>query len=238
MKRLSRIKRRDRQKSADTAVNGGESYQSDHQCYKRVVLRHLCSLLVLLMLPTTAFAQRVTRVIDGDTIVVETVGTVRLIGVDTPETKDPRKPVQAFGAEAAAFLRQLVTDQVVRLDYEGVRLDRYGRTLAYVYLRDGRFVNAEIVRQGFGHAYLEFPFEKAEAFRLLEREARAAHRGLWALAPDVAAATTVFVNVNSDVYHTRSCRYVTADSHTMTVENAQQAHRACAVCRPVGYTRK
>ncbi len=67
----------------------------------------------------------VTRVIDGDTVVVEGVGTVRLIGVDTPETVDPRRPVQYFGREASDFTKQLATGKRVRLEFDQDRTDRY-----------------------------------------------------------------------------------------------------------------
>ena len=121
----------------------------------------------------------VTRVIDGDTIVVESVGTVRLIGVDTPETVDPREPVGCFGPEASAFTRAMATGKMVRLDYDVDRFDRFERTLAYIYLPDGSFLNAELVRQGYGRAYTFFPFRYLDDFRALERDARDAGRGLW-----------------------------------------------------------
>lgn len=125
----------------------------------------------------------VTRIIDGDTVVLEGIGTVRLIGVDTPETVDPRRPVQRFAREAAAFTRTLLTGRRVRLDYDRDRTDRYNRTLAYLFLLDGTFVNAEIVRLGYGFAYTRFPFKHLAEFRRLEREARDHRRGLWAPAP-------------------------------------------------------
>jgi endonuclease YncB( thermonuclease family) len=121
----------------------------------------------------------ITRVIDGDTLELYTGERVRLIGVDTPETKDPRRPVQYFGEEAAAFTRRIVEGKRVRLEYDWERKDKYGRTLAYVYLEDGTFLNAEIIRQGYGFAYTRFPFKYLEEFRKLEREAREAGRGLW-----------------------------------------------------------
>jgi endonuclease YncB( thermonuclease family) len=78
--------------------------------------------------PPPTQTTKVTRVIDGDTIQFSTGETVRLIGVDTPETKDPRKPVQYFGKEATAFTRQLVEGKSVRLEYDQQRHDKYGRT--------------------------------------------------------------------------------------------------------------
>ncbi len=171
--------------------------------------RHIVSLvLAVLLAPSLALAQLVTRVIDGDTLVVAGVGTVRLIGVDTPETVDPRRPVQAFGKEASDFTRRTALNKTVRLEFDSDRRDRYGRTLAYVFLPDGAFLNAEIVKQGYGHAYTQFPFKYLDQFRAYERDARAANRGLWTAAPTpqplVAAdsnAVRVWVNTGSGVYH-------------------------------------
>ena len=120
------------------------------------------------------------RVVDGDTLVLDGDERVRLIGVDTPESVDPRRPVQHFGKEAAAFTRRLAEGHGVRLDYDEERQDRYGRTLAYVFLEDGTFLNAEIIRLGYGHAYTRFPFRYMEEFRAYEHEARENRRGLWA----------------------------------------------------------
>lgn len=122
----------------------------------------------------------VVRVVDGDTLLLDGNERVRLIGVDTPESVDPRRPVEVFGKEAAAFTRRLAEGKRVRLAYDQQLTDRYGRTLAYVYLEDGTFLNAEIIRQGYGHAYTRFPFYYADEFLEYEREARAARRGLWA----------------------------------------------------------
>ncbi len=137
----------------------------------------------LVLAPALAEAQRVERVVDGDTIIVGGVGRVRLIGVDTPESVDPRRPVEFFGREASAFTKRLVGGKRVRLEYDWERTDRYGRTLAYVHLPDGTFLNAEIIRQGYGHAYTRFPFKHLDRFRQFEREARQAGRGLWGATP-------------------------------------------------------
>lgn len=119
------------------------------------------------------------RVVDGDTVVLESVGTVRLIGIDTPETVDPRKPVEYFGREASEHLRGILTGERVRLEFDQTRRDRYGRTLAYLYLADGRFVNREMVRDGYAHAYIKYPFKYMDDFVAVEREAREAGRGMW-----------------------------------------------------------
>ena len=158
---------------------------------------------LLVLAPGPARAQRVERVVDGDTIIVSGVGRVRLIGVDTPESVDPRRPVEFFGKEAGAFTKRLVDGKRVRLEHDWERTDRYGRTLAYVYLSDGTFVNAEIIRQGYGHAYTRFPFKHLDRFRQFEREARQAGRGLWGATPaaarQVASASSSVRSGSSDL---------------------------------------
>lgn len=128
---------------------------------------------------------RVTDVMDGDTIKVDLGGytdTVRLIGVDTPETKDPRKLVQCFGEAASAKTGEWAMGKQVRLEADPADSDRdkYQRLLRYVYLEDGRLLNAEIIKEGYGFAYTLFPFGKLEEFRQLEDVARAGRHGLWA----------------------------------------------------------
>jgi micrococcal nuclease len=121
-------------------------------------------------------------VVDGDTIVVRGGHHIRLIGVDTPETKDPRRPVQCFGPQAAAFLESLVPrGAAVRLVGDTEARDVYDRTLAYAYrLPDGLFVNAELVRQGYAQV-LTIPPNVAHTDELvaLAAEARNQSRGLW-----------------------------------------------------------
>jgi micrococcal nuclease len=206
------------------------------------VRRLLAVLLVVLALPSGAWAQLVTRVVDGDTIVVSGVGTVRLIGVDTPETVDPRKPVQFFGKEASDFTRQMAQGKVVRLEFDVQRKDKYQRTLSYVYLPDGTFLNAEIVKQGFGHAYTTYPFRYLEQFRQFERDARAANRGLWGagqtaevpVASPVAAPTTdtVYVTKTGEKYHRAGCRSLARSQIPMPLAEAAARYGACAICNP------
>jgi len=118
--------------------------------------------------------------VDGDTILLDNDGRVRLIGVDTPETVHPKKPVEYFGKKASAFTKRMCKSKKVRLEYDWQKRDRYGRLLAYVYLEDGTFVNAEIIKQGYGFAYTQFPFKYLEEFRQYEKEAREDQVGLWA----------------------------------------------------------
>jgi len=138
-------------------------------------------LIALSVINTNASDFRsVKRVVDGDTIVLENGERVRLIGVDTPETVHPNKPVQYFGKEASAFTKNMVEGKKVKLEYDWQRKDRYGRTLAYVYLEDGTHLNAEIIKQGYGFAYTKYPFKYLEEFRKYERKAREEGKGLWA----------------------------------------------------------
>ena len=149
-----------------------------------------------------ATAYPVLRVVDGDTIVVLAEKTktsistakVRLIGVDTPETVHPTKPVERYGKEASTFLTNLLKGEKVYLLYEGTipKKDTYGRVLAYVYRApNGLFVNAEIIRQGYGHAYVDYPFKYMEQFKKIQRFAMEAKKGLWGPKPIERAKTTI-----------------------------------------------
>ncbi len=126
----------------------------------------------------------VTRFDDGDTIEVNMNGSqekIRFIGVDTPETHDPRKAVQCFGQAAAAFTKQLIGNQAVRLESDPLssNRDRYNRLLRYVYLPTGKLANLEIIAQGYGFAYTGFPFTKSDEFTTAQTAAREGQRGLW-----------------------------------------------------------
>jgi micrococcal nuclease len=146
-------------------------------------MKILSPTIVFLLLFTACTNSQIlicARVIDGDTIVLSNGEKVRLIGVDTPETKHPQKPVEYYGKEATAFTKKMVGGRVVKLKYDVQRRDKYGRLLAYVYLMNGTFLNAEIIKQGYGHAYTRFPFKYMEQFKEYEKEAREAKRGLWA----------------------------------------------------------
>ncbi|MGR3309350.1 MAG: thermonuclease family protein [Candidatus Brocadiales bacterium] len=126
----------------------------------------------------TAPTYKCIRVIDGDTIVVEKVGKVRLLGINTPEMKDIHRGVQRFGMESAMFTEQNLLGKQVRLEYDVIRVDRFGRTLAYVYVEDTLF-NAELIKQGYALVYAKHPYKYLDEFRRLEKDARKNGRGLW-----------------------------------------------------------
>lgn len=196
----------------------------------------------------------VLRVIDGDTIEIDLGGKatkVRLIGVDTPETVHPSKPVERFGREASAFTKELLEGRRVTLEYDQQRTDRYGRTLAYVHYRHGKEVrcaNLEIVRRGYGFAYTKYPFaqEKMEAARAAEKEAREHKRGLWAegdaraqpaketpkKGQEAGDDTKVYVTTSGKKYHLEGCRSLSKSKIETTLAEARKGHGPCAICRP------
>ena len=212
----------------------------------------------------------VVSIADGDTVTLKLVGSdkaedqkvhVRLVGVDTPETKDPRKPVQEFGAEASAFTTNLLSGEKVYAEPAGgaKKVDQYGRSLFYLYRSpDGLFVNLEIVRQGYGHAMTEYPHKNMEAFRWYEKKAREASKGLWSgkplvkpgeqatppAAPVPAAASPdtkapdqqqirVYGTKTGSKYHRASCSYLNKSSIPMTLEEAKKKGLTpCSKCSP------
>ncbi len=128
------------------------------------------------------------RVVDGDTVVVRFDGEVkdskiRLLGINTPEVVDPRKPVECFGKEASKRMHALVDGKrlLLKADSLADERDKYDRLLRNIYLSDGTDVNALLVREGYAYAYLSFPLDPARKRELkkLEQDARIAQRGLW-----------------------------------------------------------
>ena len=136
----------------------------------------------------------VKRVVDGDTLELQDKERVRLIGIDTPEMHESKKlrrdaqytnqdisTIQKLGRQSYEFTKKLTEGKRVSLEFDVDRRDRYGRLLAYVYLKgDGTFVNAEIVKQGYA-SLMTFPpnVKYADLFLKLYREARENRRGLW-----------------------------------------------------------
>ncbi|MEO8084706.1 MAG: thermonuclease family protein, partial [Ardenticatenales bacterium] len=144
---------------------------------------------------------RVVRVVDGDTIDVLRAGRaerVRLIGIDTPETADPRTVVQCFGREAAARAGAMLAGKRVRIatDASQDEHDKYDRLLAYVWLEDGTFVNQALIAEGFAHEYTyDTPYRYQAEFKAAERQARERSVGLWS--PDTCGGDTKQAAVSS-----------------------------------------
>jgi len=129
----------------------------------------------------------VIKVIDGDTIAVEIDGkteTLRLIGIDTPETVHPNKPVQCFGIEASSKAKETLSGQTVRLEADTAQgeRDKYGRLLRYIFLENGTNFNKMMIVQGyaFEYTYQGIPYQYQTEFKQAEEKARAAKLGLWA----------------------------------------------------------
>jgi micrococcal nuclease len=138
-------------------------------------------------------AARVQRVVDGDTLHVRLADgrrqRVRLVGIDTPETKKPDTPVQCGGPQATAAMRRLVLDDdghgvavVLVRDRSQAALDRFGRRLAYVDLQSGRDVGLALVSAGWAQAReYDGRYAREDRYEAAERRARRAHRGVWEL---------------------------------------------------------
>lgn len=128
-----------------------------------------------------------TNIVDGDTMDLaipdgdSPYTRIRLLGVDTPETKHPRMPVQYYGPEATRRVEQLLTGQhvTVLLDARSDIRCKYGRLLAYLVLPDARLLNEVLLIEGFAYADPRFPHSRLESFLDLEYDARTNSRGLW-----------------------------------------------------------
>lgn len=130
-------------------------------------------------------AYDVVRVVDGDTIDVSIDGKtqrLRLIGINTPETVDPRKPVECFGIEASNKAKSLLTGKKVLLGSDGSQgeLDKYNRSLRYVFLEDGTSFNLLMIKEGYAYEYTyDLPYKYQSEFKKAQQEAEANKAGLW-----------------------------------------------------------
>ncbi len=157
----------------------------------------LTLLLILPLIPTISLSQdydyySVKRVVDGTTLLLKDGQRLRLIGVDTPVYVSKKlrsdaersgrdiKTISKLANKASDFVKSLVEpgDKIV-VKYDRQRVDKCGRILGYVYLEDGTFLNAEIVKQGYGRVCTRFPFKYLDDFRRYEREAREHKKGIW-----------------------------------------------------------
>lgn len=138
--------------------------------------------------------RRIVSVSDGDTIKLDNDETVRLIGVDAPESRKNQKlkkdvakmqgqvdieALAGLGKEATVFVKSIAAGRYCWLEYDSKKYDRYGRTLAYVHFKDGGTLNEIIIRSGYGRAYLEYPFAKKRNYYIYQQEAQRENKGLW-----------------------------------------------------------
>jgi micrococcal nuclease len=130
---------------------------------------------------------RVSRVVDGDTLIIDEHDdvrsqagtTIRLWGVDTPETVKPDTPPQHFGKEASDYSKAVLTGQCVRLELQPRTRDKYNRLLAFVYLSDGSMFNRTLVQLGYAYADPRFGHPYKREFASLANQAHKAQAGLW-----------------------------------------------------------
>lgn len=152
----------------------------------------ILSILLFVFSSELAFNQQktglleISKFVDGDTFwVLNEKGQkekIRLIGIDTPEARRTgRTEIEYFGKESSDYVKRILTGRKVRLEYDVQRYDRYKRTLAYVYLDDGSFLNGLLVKEGYATAATFPPNVRfSDLFTKLQREARSKRRGLWA----------------------------------------------------------
>ena len=148
-----------------------------------LILWRVATARSLQTLPPAGVPVIVIRAIDGDTLLLEGGFRVRLLGVNTPETKHPDRPAEPFGQEAYEFTRNLVEQRDVTLEFDRERLDNYRRLLAYVYLPDGTLLNERLIESGHSPAVVSFPIrsDRRRIFEQAERLAQKNIAGIWAL---------------------------------------------------------
>lgn len=157
---------------------GGRIFTSMKQL---IALTLICSLFFLFQQPSSADTwHRAKWVIDGDTIVINNGRKVRYIGIDAPELAHDDHAAEPYGDEAKRFNTSLVNRKEVRLEFDKERNDQYERLLAYVFLKDGTFVNAEILANGYAYLLYHRPNIKHNSVMLQsQRAAMSAKKGIW-----------------------------------------------------------
>jgi len=129
---------------------------------------------------------QISKVVDGDTLKVIINGktkTVRVIGIDTPETVDPRKPVQCFGVQASNEVKRLLEGQFVSLESDPSQQgsDKYGRLLRYIFLADGTDLGEKLILEGFAYEYTyRVPYLYQSKYKAAQKAAMDQKKGLWA----------------------------------------------------------
>lgn len=161
----------------------------------------------------------VVSVTDGDTLKISIDGitkTLRLIGIDTPETVDPRKPVQCFGKEASNKAKELLSGKKVRIETDPTQgdFDKYDRMLVYIWLQDGLFFNEYMIKQGYAHEYTyDLPYKYQSDFKAVQTYARENQLGLWS--PNTCNGDTAQTTESPSASSTTSgsSKYYTSSHH-------------------------
>lgn len=178
------------------------------------------------------------QVLDGDTVLLEDGRKVRLLGIDAPELEKEGKPAEFLAHKAKAALKELAQGKKVRLEYDELKYDRYGRTLAHLFLPDGTHLNRELVRRGLARVYVIPPNLRYRSELLAaQREALQGERGIWleALKPD---EPYYLGNQSSHILHRPSCPLgqKTAPANRVRFDSKKdaflQGYSPCRHCQP------
>ena len=140
-----------------------------------------CMLLFLIPGTILGYETTVTRIVDGDTVVAEINGTdekIRIIGINTPESVDPRRPVECFGKEASSQAEKLLLHKKITLNNYKER-DTHGRVLSYIQLSDGTDFGSRMIESGHAHSFKSYSHDRLASYNNIEKDARANKVGLW-----------------------------------------------------------
>lgn len=200
-------------------------------------------MILIMFVPAFSFGaaetwHKVKRVNDGDTITLDNDTIIRLIGIDTPEIRYGEKPGQPLGIEAKKFVTDLIDGQKVYIELDKDIYDKYGRTLAYVFLQDNIMVNAEILKAGLARVLEIKPNNRYSAYFLsLQQKSMAEKKGLWSL----VKFDTKFCyigNKRTKKIHRPSCKFAKSISpeNRRCFPEINDAYRLgyapCRKCRP------
>lgn len=195
------------------------------------------------------FLSLAMTVIDGDTFAVDDGEKIRLIGIDCPESG------RWYADQATALLDSLLSDKELRFEYGNDRNDRYGRTLAYVYVDDTLLINLELIKRGVATALLRYPHGREAQFLDAELIARRAGVGMWgstsaglkttaaAVLPQTEVAPTlpkrepidetVYITKSGSKYHRAGCSYLKKSKIPISKKDAiARGYTPCSKCRP------
>lgn len=192
--------------------------------WRTVLLPLICTAFLgpTALLPALASEwDRVERVVDGDTVILESRGRARLIGVDSPESVHPARPVERYAREAADFTRSRIEGKPVRVEVGPEPKDDHGRWLVYLFTEDGESFNEKLVEQGYAYAYTLYPFAHRFRYLALEDRARSERRGLWR----EATLGPYHGNDRSRVYHAPSCAHYECSRCVLVFEGREEAER-------------